>query len=230
MRHLVIGLGEVGKALKEVIKCDGIDQDSSKPQDPVADQNFDMIHICFPWSDLFADQVQHYQESFRPKYTVIHSTVPVGTSRKLHAVYSPIRGKHPDLVKSIQTFKKFVAGRDAVVVASEFSKAGMTTKILPYEEDAEAGKLFDLMQYGIMILLEKEIYKYCTEHGLDFDVVYNQFNKTYNLGYFRMGVHNVQRPNLEHVPGPIGGHCVVQMMSLLNSPSALKIVEENKTL
>lgn len=226
MKHLVIGLGQVGKPLQEIFKCKGIDS-----QDMFNGESFDIIHIAFPYSDKFISQVKEYQKIFSPKFTVIHSTVPIGTSAKVGALHSPIRGKHPNLKESILTFVKYISGPGCDTLAEEFQKFGLKTESILYTEDTEAGKLFDLMQYGAMILLEKEIYKYCEEHSyLNFNTVYRAFNQTYNQGYKEMGMPQVIRPVLSHVPGKIAGHCVVQMMSLLDSPTALKIILENKRL
>jgi hypothetical protein len=227
MTHIVIGLGEVGLALQSILQCDGFAKDSEpasfKPY-------YDVIHICFPYSEDFERQVLAYKDMFRPRYIVIHSTVPIGTSKKLKAIHSPIRGKHPNLEPSIRAFIKYVAGPGSDEIADELRDKGIPAASFPNSDDTEAGKLFDLMQYGMTILIEKEIYKYCQEHGLDFNVAYKNFNVTYNMGYAQLGNPQFIRPVLDHVEGKIGGHCVVQMMELLDSESAKKIINENKKL
>ncbi len=225
MRHLVIGLGEVGKSLQEILQCDGLDRN-----DTLDKFDYDIIHICFPYSDKFEEQVRDYQRRYAKKYTVIHSTVPVGTSKKLNALHSPIRGKHPHLTKSIKTFVKYIGGEDAHVVAKEFEKYGITCAPVDDSKATEAGKLFSLMQYGVSILLNKKIHKYCQIHHIDFDIAYKDFNETYNAGYLEMGMPHVIRPILEYQEGKIGGHCVVQMMALLDMDIAKDIINENDKL
>ena len=97
MKSLIIGAGEVGKGLHKVIGGKIMDKEPVKGE-------FDIIHICFPYSKNFSLEVTKYQLMFKPKFTVIHSTVPIGTSKKLKAIHSPIRGVHPYLAKGIKTF------------------------------------------------------------------------------------------------------------------------------
>lgn len=228
MRHLVIGLGEVGNALRSILNCDGYDP---KVGTWGLQETYDMIHICFPFSKEFLEQVREYIRQFKPMYTVVHSTVPIGTCSQLSATHSPVRGKHPDLEKSMRTFVKYVSGDNAKLVAIQLSLHGIPAQPLTLDSDTtEAAKLIDLMQYGVSILLEKEIHKFCEEHALDFDTVYTEFNHTYNDGYRDLGLHQFTRPVLEHTDGPIGGHCVVPMMSLLPMESAWKIIQDNKKL
>lgn len=217
-KHLVIGGGEVGTALSEILKCHIHDPFKNKNQTGV----FDVIHIAFPYSasGQFMKSVRKYQKEFKPKITIIHSTVPVGTSRKLDAVHSPIRGVHPNLKKGIQTFVKYFGGKKAKEAAKIFSSLGIKVVTTEKQENTEAGKLWDTTQYGVNILLNREIFNWCKKNGVDFEVVYTQFNKTYNDGYSALNRKEVLRPFLRFMPGKIGGHCVVQNSSLFNSKSA----------
>lgn len=227
MTHVVIGIGEVGKALQEILGCDGVDREIG-----LAAEHYDFMHVCIPYSEHFEEIIKSYQVRFSPNYTVIHSTVPIGTTRKLDANHSPIRGRHPDLAKSIVTFTKYIAGPQASEIADEFNKFGMKTKVFKRADETEAGKLIDLMQYGAAILLNKEIHKFCEENSLDFDIVYKHFNLTYNRGYRKLGFKEFIRPILKYMPGKIGGHCVTQMMPLLSGQleTATKILTENEKL
>jgi hypothetical protein len=224
MKHLVIGLGEVGNALRTILECSGYDLDKGVVP---TEREFDFIHICFPYSDNFEKEVRGYKEMFKPRVVVIHSTVPVGTSKALGAVNSPVRGKHPDLVQSLKTFVKFVGGEEAGAfeVCFELSKYGIECEMIQSSDDTEALKLWDTTQYGAMIMLEKEIHAWCVKHNLNFDVVYSEGNRTYNEGYAAMGMPQVIRPNLTHQDGPIGGHCVVQNCKLLDSETPKKILD-----
>lgn len=229
MKHLVIGMGEVGSALREILDCDGYD---SNQKWVVEDKDkYDIIHICFGYQpEVFEAQVKKYQQDFLPKYMVVHSTVPIGTCRKNGWTHSPIRGKHPNLKQSILTFKKYVAGVNAAAVADELIKFGIKCIIITDADDTEAGKLYDLLQFAASILLSKHIYKTCKENGLNFDVVYRNFNKTYNEGYKDLNAEHFTRPILEYFPGPIGGHCVIPMMSLLDDQLAKDIISVNQKL
>jgi hypothetical protein len=229
LTQVVVGLGEVGGAVREVLGCDGHDPFKNI----LAKGHYDVVHIAFPYNQAnydFATVVEEYKALFTPNLTIIHSTVPLGTSRPLNAVHSPIRGVHPHLAKGIRTFVKFFGGERAEEAAKLFEAKGVKTKCASRQEDTEAAKLWDTTQYGVMVLLNKEIYNYCQEHQLDFDIVYRDFNATYNEGYMELGRNEVVRPFLKYMEGPIGGHCVVQNSHLLNSLSAERIKAENAAL
>ena len=211
MRHLVIGNGEIGSAIAEVLEADVIDKDEQ------ADcENYEFIHICFPYNPDFIEQVEDYQKEYQPSFTIIHSTVPVGVSKIVNAVHSPVRGRHPNLEPSIRTFVKFFGGKGADICAREFEDLGIETITTPNSEDTEAMKLWDTTIYGINIILQKKIHKYCEENGLDFNVVYTKANETYNMGYAEMGEPQFCKYVLETNEGPIGGHCVVPNLPLLD--------------
>ena len=106
MRTLVIGAGEVGKSLAKVLK--EFHETFVRDLKPVLVDNVKIMNICFPYSDKFEQAVKKYQAEYNPKLTIIHSTVPVGTSRRLNAVHSPIHGKHPSLARGIKTFIKYI--------------------------------------------------------------------------------------------------------------------------
>lgn len=229
MRHLVLGLGEVGAAMQIILQCAGHDSKYTSIAPPHED--FDMLHICFPYNSLsFVADVKNYQKTYHARFVVVHSTVPIGTCRANGWTHSPIRGKHPDLEKSILKFTKYVGGINALAVVKELKKYGIHGKVVTKADDTEAGKLYDLMQYAVSILLSKHIYEVCEEKGLNFDTVYRHFNKTYNDGYNALDLREVNRPVLEYKPGPIGGHCVVPMMHLLDDQLAKDIISINKDL
>lgn len=199
--QLVIGLGEVGSAVQKVLECPGIDKGDTIPK-------ADIIHVCIPYSDKFVDIVKDYQEKTGAKLTVIHSTVAVGTSDKLGAVHSMIRGVHPNLEQGIRTFVKFFGGEKAKEASQLFLEKGVKVKIVKDARTAEATKLWSTEQYRRAILLNKEIYKWCQDNDVDFNDVYTEANKTYNAGYTELGRTEVMKPVLKYMEGPILGHCV----------------------
>lgn len=219
MKQLVIGLGEVGKALFEVLEgavC-GIDKD-----DVYQDVRFDVIHVCIPYSPKFHQTVKDYVHDYLAPdgLVIIHSTVPVGESRSHGAVHSPIRGVHPRLAQGIRTFVKFFGGSRAGEAAEIFQRLGIECRTTSKSETTEALKLWDTTYYGWCIVFEKAVKAYCEKHALDFDVVYRQANLTYNNGYAWLGRCDVWRPVLNHVDGPIGGHCVIPNARLLGGSIA----------
>jgi hypothetical protein len=85
MKSLVIGLGQIGTAVKQVTESQyAIDIAYSEPDNPanLYDHHpaIDVLHICFPYSKDFVAEVTRYQVNFEPKHTIIWSTVPIGTS------------------------------------------------------------------------------------------------------------------------------------------------------
>lgn len=213
MENIVIGLGEVGTAIASILECEGIDVNQEADN-----KSYKTIHICFPYSENFVEYVKQYQEKYSPEYTIIHSSVPVGTSIQCNAVHSPVRGIHPFLEKGIRTFVKYFGGSDAYECAEVFKNKGIDVFITPSSNDTEALKLWDTTQYGLNILIEKEIHKFCKENQLDFDLIYTQANITYNKGYNELGYPQFTKYVLEHREGEIGGHCVIPNSKLIDSP------------
>jgi len=217
MKTLIIGKGEVGMSLYKVLK------DTYKTYirdiEPIDVDSIDVLNICFPYSEGFIEQVKKYQDEYKPKLTIIHSTVPVGTCRKLGVVHSPIHGKHPNLEGGIRTFVKYVGGHDATVAAEFLSKAGIKTQVVANSETSELSKLYCTTQYGINIILMKEIQAMCERHGANFDEVYKQWNKYYNKGYRDLDMPQFRRYILDFVPGRIGGHCVINNAKILQEQS-----------
>lgn len=224
MKHLVIGLGQVGEGVQKVLECEGHDPSHGK----VAEGLFDVIHICFSYSDTFVSDTLAYKEAFGAKYIVIHSTVPVGTSTKCGAVHSPIRGVHPHLEESIRKFVKYFGGADADIMAMEFGKKGVKTTTTPKSETTELGKLVDTTTYGINILIEKEIYRLAKQYDVPFALAYTDMNDTYNQGYLDVGMPQFHKYNIQHMPGKIGGHCILQNAELFDSWIADVIKEKNE--
>jgi hypothetical protein len=216
MRHLICGAGEVGGGLFKVIG--GTLHDPYKHM--VATGTYDVLHICIPHFPGFVKTVKAYQKQFKTKLTIIHSTVPVGTSRKCGAVHSPIRGVHPDIDKGIRTFVKYFGGKRAKMAASIFQAWGIQTYATSKPETTEALKLWDTTQYGMLILMNRQIKAWCKKHKVDFDVMYTHANQSYNAGYVELGRPEVVRPWLKHVPGKIGGHCVRQNAHILDKKLA----------
>jgi UDP-N-acetyl-D-mannosaminuronate dehydrogenase len=221
MKHIIAGNGEVGGALFSVIG--GVIHDPLK--NFIVHGKCDVLHVCFPYSRLFIKTVKEYQKRFESGLTIIHSTVPIGTSRKCNAVHSPIRGVHPYLESGIRLFVKFFGGTRASEAAAIFSELNIKTHITSKPETTEALKLWDTTQYGYMILLNRKIKKWCDKNNVDFDIIYTEANKTYNDGYSKLGRPEVMRPFLHHMPGLIGGHCVRQNAHLLDKKIAVKFEE-----
>lgn len=208
-RALVIGRGEVGKAISKIFNCPAIDINE------VHRGEVQYMHICFGWSDGFEDAVLLYQKRYRPMYTIIHSTVPIGTSSRLKSVHSPIRGMHPNLEEGIRAHTKFLGGKDAGSVAEYFRDFGLRVMLCDKSEATELGMLLGTECYRINIEFAKHAKELCDRHGVCFNESYTLFAKEYNDGWIRLGRPEYIRQILTPIPGKIGGHCLENNKELI---------------
>lgn len=213
MNTLIIGKGEVGEALYNILKkkYNVFIRDKEEHNPPF---HTEIIHICFPYFDGFEEEVKKYREKYNPIYMVIHSTVPVGTTRRCGCYHSPIRGVHPNLERGIKTFVKYLAPHNSQI-KKYFKGVGIKVETIKKPETTELLKILDTTYYAWNILFCKEVKRICDEHKLDFREVYTKPNRTYNKGYKKLGRENVIRPVLEPTKGRIGGHCLIPNAKLL---------------
>ena len=220
--HLIVGFGEVGKAIQNIF--------AATVHDPHLNYKatglFDVMHVCMPYFDGFIHSVQEYQKKFRPQLIIVHSTVPVGTCKLIPAVHSPIRGVHPNLEKGIMRMTKYFGGDNSEEAAEIFGKKGIHCVCVDSSDTTEAAKLWSTTQYGLFIALNKYMYAWCEEMGVDFNTVYTDFNETYNEGYKKLKKKHVRRPVLKYMDGKIGGHCVMSNLELLNDGFICDIIKE----
>lgn len=214
MKALILGMGEVGSALYSLIPtadCWDVQSGETMPTG-----RYDFLHICFGYSPVFLanvwDSISRWLE--KDGVCIIHSTVPAGITRNcVRAVHSPVHGKHPHLATGLKTFRKFVGGVDADLVdraCTHLRAHGMHAIPVTNPETSELSKRWCLRQYAMAILLEKLCAADCERHGANRDEVYDWWNREYNAGWNKLGYTRFTRPVLDHVPGPIGGHCVLQ--------------------
>lgn len=225
MKTLIIGNGEVGKALFKVLEnyypVSIRDKANYKIQEKV-----EVLHICYPYYKKFVNATKEYIKQYKPKYTVIHSTVPVGTSRKCGAYHSPIIGIHPNLEEGIRTFTKYLAPINNKL-AEYFRNAGITIKQIEKPETTELAKILSTTRFGLDIVFNQEVYKLCKQFGADFNIVYTDWTKTYNEGYCDLGQEQFTRPVLKYIKGKIGGHCVLSNCDLLNNVFTSLVKKQN---
>ena len=222
---LILGYGQIGKALEKVLvdySPDHLDKNETTTR------TYDIIHICFPYSETFIDDVKNYQTLYKPKYTVIHSTVPIGTSRKVNAVHSPVIGIHPHLATSIKTFKKFLGGSQASGVADYFRRAGCNVYLFDDQETTELAKLSKTTFYAMTIEYVKMLKRICDEKNLSFTEVYTTFVTEYNRGYEALGYPEIKIPNLVPIMREQGGHCTIPNCDLWTNDFTEFVKEQNK--
>lgn len=225
MTQLVVGAGEVGRAIAAVLR--DRHEVAIRDLEPITVPSVDVMHVCFPWSAGFEAAVRGYVDEHGPRLVVIHSTVPVGTSRRLGAVHSPVTGRHPNLEPSVRAFTKFFGGERAEDAARLFLACGVPVRVVADPETTEAGKLWQTLQHGWLVAIQKEAYRFMRDAGADPDVAYREMNRAYNAGYAAIGEPWVL-PVLRDMPGPIGGHCVVPNARITGSDLADALVELNE--
>lgn len=209
---LVIGAGEVGTALSRVL--------GANLRDVGAHQGtYNRLHIAFPYSEGFVAQVKFYQDEHQASAVVVHSTVPPGTCDPQGWTHSPVRGRHPHLAEALRTFTKYFGGPDT----GDWWPG--PHKHTPLAVTTELAKLWELASFGVAVAVEKAVWEACEEWGANWQVAYRDFARTHNEGVRRMGYSYAAKPILEHMPGPIGGHCIIENMAYLDHPLA-RIVEQ----
>lgn len=210
MKTLIIGAGEIGNSLFEVLsenyECDIVDKFPKHDKGNEINGTFEIIHICFPYSEEFINQVREYQKVYIPKYTVIHATVPTGTSTEVGAIHSPIVGIHPHLKESIKTFTKFLGGENASEVGDYFRRAGIKVYLFDKAETTELMKIMSTTFYALMIEYTKGIKRLCKTYEVPFEA-WTLWTKNYNEGYTKLGYPEYNRPNLVPIMTGQHGHC-----------------------
>jgi UDP-N-acetyl-D-mannosaminuronate dehydrogenase len=228
---LVVGLGEVGQPLFEMLKENpsfvvyGLDLNKEKMRSlGQREEDFpsrtDVMHICIPCQDKakFVNVVVNYVRRFNPKLLVINSTVQLGTTTKIFkhcgnclVAHSPFRGVHksPEYMKmELKRWTKYVGG--ATPEAGEqaqkhFVKLGLKTKVLRSCVETELAKLFETTYRAWMITCFQEMHRISRDIGADFDDVVDFIEDT----------HNVRHDRPVMFPGVIGGHCQIPNTELL---------------
>jgi UDP-N-acetyl-D-mannosaminuronate dehydrogenase len=220
---VVVGLGEVGRPLLELIEARsgaaaGIDVDTRElpPRGSV-----DVMHVCIPFEiPDFVGETARYVEALAPRLTVVNSTVPVGTTRAVHErtgariAHSPVRGKHTRMLEELASYVKFVGGVDessGADAAAHFQSLGLRTRVLGSSEATELTKLSETTYFGLLIAWAQELERHCDALHLDYDEIVAFYDEIAFL------------PPVKYFPGTIGGHCVLPNIELLSrlGPSAL---------
>lgn len=212
-KTLVVGIGEVGGPLAEVLETGGPvlrhDLEPVMFDDPIG-----VMHICFPFRDRerFCETAAQYVRRFCPELTIVNSTVIPGTTQMLESMtgapvcYSPVRGKHTEMATALRNYHKFVAGADPAAVdkaQAHFRSAGIATERMSSPEVLELAKLSETTYFGVLIAFAQELNRYAQAVGVDYQEITNFFKEIHFL------------PHATYYPGFIGGHCVIPNINLL---------------
>jgi UDP-N-acetyl-D-mannosaminuronate dehydrogenase len=222
-KTLVVGLGEVGGALAEVLERTGPvlrhDIEPRSFNDPI-----EVMHLCVPFSarEQFEEIALSYIERFKLALTIVNSTVLPGTTRSIArrsgrpAAYSPVRGKHVRMVHDLLHYKKFVAACDVKTARRaerHFRQAGIRTRRLDQPETLELAKLAETTYFGLLIAFAQELNRYAGAACADYDQAVTFFEE---VGFL---------PRVRYFPGFIGGHCVIPNINLLRQIARSPLLE-----
>lgn len=232
MRSILIGCGEVGGGIRDALgdNLDEIFDPATLDYQKMPEGKFDIMIVAFGYNDRFIDNVKAYQKQFKPKATIIFSTVPIGTSRKLGAYHSPVEGRHPKLGESIKTMDRWVGGygdnsEAEFIVTTFLAGAGFNLKIVGKPEATEFLKMQSTSKYGVNIEFARYAKAVCDDLGIDFNLV-KEFDTEYNRLYDALGMPQFKRYILDAPEGPIGGHCVVPNAILLDKQYPSNLLKE----
>ena len=227
-KTLVVGLGEVGRAIFDLLKESGkfevyrLDLDKAKMKDikqTVIPKKIAVMHICLPCKDQskFVDIVAGYTIRFNPALIIINSTVPPGTTMSINdrcncfVADSPFRGVHenPEHMKwELKRWTKYVGGATAEAgeaAAKHFKKFGLRTKVLKSCRETELAKLFETTYRAWMVTCYQEMHRITRYFGAKFEDVVDFLSDTHRV--------RLDRPVM--FPDVIGRHCVIPNVELM---------------
>ncbi|MEM3725677.1 MAG: GDP-mannose dehydrogenase [Candidatus Bathyarchaeia archaeon] len=228
-RVLVVGLGDVGRSLFELVKENGrfvvygFDVNENKMRDigqKSLPREVDVMHVCIPCLDknTFLNAVVGYAKRFNPKLVIIDSTVPPGTTTEAYkrisgclVAHSPVRGVHKSLEYmkwELKRWTKYVGGATAEAAEASrkhFEELGLKTKVLKSCLETELAKLFETTYRAWMIVCFQEMHRISKHFNADFDETVDFLEDTHRV--------RLDRPVM--FPGVIGGHCLIPNTELL---------------
>jgi UDP-N-acetyl-D-mannosaminuronate dehydrogenase len=233
----ILGPGEVGLSIKSLYSLHNIEVVTKDKNDTFIFNKLDVLNVCIPFNEQFIDTLKKEIVSCKPELVIIHSTVPIGTTAKLNLelqnnyniVHSPIRGNHPNLTKSLQTFVKYVGSNNprAIKLATDHLRTlSVSVHGVNASEKTEAAKLLCTTYYGLCIAWHNEMKKLCDQYDIEFDFI-KGWNASYNKGYQEMGLEKFNRPVLDPPnDNKIGGHCVIPNAILLDALMQSTLIKE----
>lgn len=188
----------------------------------------DFLHVCIPWDESFLDAVRGEVEIYRPKTVIIHSTVPVGTTRLIGGkiAHSPVRGQHNDKRHGFKEFIKYVGAidkRTESIVVEHLAGVGFTVSAGWKLEQTELAKLLCLSRYLNDLAFMEIASRLCKDFKVNRDIV-TDWTMSYNAGYDRS---RFIRPFLDFPDGKVGGHCVIPVARMLAEQTENEWLDKN---
>lgn len=232
MRHLVIGVGQIGTAVWGNLVSAKLDVTPLEKDEPLKG-DYDVLHVCFPPSDSFVSDVKRYQVRFNAKCTIIYSSTPIGVTKQIpKAVHTPVEGVHPRLEYSIKTFKRWIGYNDleTAEIAKLIWEEITDVELVKNSDFTEFLKLASTSKYGINIVWAQYMADTAKQLGMEYKLV-KDWDRSYNQLYTKMHLPHYRKYILDPPNGPIGGHCIVPNAEILDEqfPSdLLKMIKDLK--
>lgn len=183
----------------------------------------EIMHICYSFQvDDFVGQSVRYVQKYRPRLTIINSTVAPGTTRAIYRasgapiVHSPVRGRHVRMKEDMLYYAKYIGGIEqefSQSAAEHFQSIGMKTKILSSPEATELAKLTETTYRALLVAWAQEVERYCDKYSLDYDEVVSFYDE---INHF---------PPVRYFPGVMGGHCLMPNIEILKTVVNSRILD-----
>jgi UDP-N-acetyl-D-mannosaminuronate dehydrogenase len=262
---LIVGLGEIGGTIFSILKESknfnifGLDLDKKKMEEysakpppksfelklsiksndnTIKTASIDVLQICVPApsKEKFVENTKSYIQKYKPKLTIINSTVPIGSTIELQKrcggliAHSPCRGVHKNREYMKQEFKrwtKYVGGATpeaGLAAKKHFELAGLKTKMLPSCNDTEFAKLFETTYRTWMIVFFQKMHRLARTYSFNNSNIRIDFDEVVD---FIEDTHRARHDRPVMFPGEIGGHCLLPNSKLLLSehePEMLNII------
>ena len=209
--NLVIGLGEIGRPLMEVLRkahrVEGIDLPPRDVPGPI-----DLMHVCYP-GDIsdFAGETAQYTRRYEPALYI---------KRRLNGFFKYlILDEMQDVKGGAEVAQANAAGALAAAVAqveAHFQCAGMKTRPLSSPEATELAKLTETTYLGLLIAFAQDVDRMARATGVPYDDVAGFYEE---IGYL---------PPVRYFPGVIGGHCVMANVGLLERSFESRLLDAIK--
>lgn len=216
MKDIIVGYGEIGKAVHKVVGGEPLLVDLDLTE--VVSQPVDIMHVCFTYSEDFTKSMGDYLVRYQPSHIIIYSTVPIGTTKHFPgAVHSPIEGRHPNLEESFRRMQRWIGANDeeGQFFKKYFNDLGFNVRLVASSDFTEFLKLRSTAKYGINIVWTDYEKKVADKIGMPFELI-KELDTDYNALYKSFDMDWARRYVLDPPNGKIGGHCVVPNAFLLD--------------
>ena len=211
VEDIVLGGGQIGKAIAAIVKTDIIYDKSEKICTYQVGTKCEVLHVCIPFEGYkyFSNTINFMLKMTNAKYVMIHSTVPVGTTASLQYeftstfIYSPVLGQHPKLEEDIRSYVKLYSTyQDYVNVDTIMYLRFKTVMHISKPETLELSKLVETTYLGLLVEFTKLV-----------DEIAHDDKDVWECSRIADSRHH-NRPIMYNNHQEIGGHCVIPNLKL----------------